>query len=345
MLRASATPARDGRALSLPLEKVRIGFRRVACGEYRFGIAGGIVMHRLITLAIVVVAAALGGPAQGDVLIGIAAPMTGATNAWFGEQVEHGAALAVADLNAAGGVLGHRVRLITVDDFCDPEQAVAAAKKLVSEGVFVVGHFCSHSSIPASAIYEAAGVLMMSPGSSNPRLTELGRANVFRFLHRDDALGVVAAKYIADRWPDKKIAILHDNTVFGKGVADLTKEQLNRLGLTEVIYKAYVPGKKDYAAEIDELQTADIGVVFVGGYIAEMALMARAAGDRGYPLQLVTGMSLATEEFGLIAGPAAEGALFLDVAEARRRPEAAAVVERFRASGFEPEGFTLTSYP
>ena len=89
-------------------------------------------------------------------------------------------------------------------------------------------------------------------------------------------------------------------------------------------------------AEIDELQAADIGVVFVGGYIAEMALMARAAGDRGYPLQLVTGMSLATEEFGLIAGPAAEGALFLDVAEARRRPEAAPVVERFRASGFEP---------
>jgi branched-chain amino acid transport system substrate-binding protein len=186
-------------------------------------------MRRLIVVALVMAAAALGGSARADILIGVAAPMTGATNAWFGEQVEHGAALAVADLNARGGVLGQRVRLITVDDYCDPEQAVAAANKLVSEGVvFVVGHFCSHSSIPASEVYGKAGVLMMSPGSSNPTLTELGRANVFRFLHRDDALGVVAAKYIAEHWPDKKIAILHDDTTFGKGVADLTKEQLNK---------------------------------------------------------------------------------------------------------------------
>lgn len=114
--------------------------------------------------------------------------------------------------------------------------------------------------------------------------------------------------------------------------------------MTEAIYQAYVPGKKEYVTEVDQLQAADIGVVFIGGYIAEMALMVREAGERGYPLQLVTGMSLATEEFGLIAGPGAEGALFLDVAEARSRPEAADVVERFRASGFEPEGFTLYAY-
>ena len=94
--------------------------------------------------------------------------------------MERGAALAVADINAAGGVLGQQVQLITVDDFCDPEQAVAAAKKLVSDGViFVVGHYCSGASIPASEIYEAAGVLMISPASSNPMLTELGRRQRF----------------------------------------------------------------------------------------------------------------------------------------------------------------------
>ena len=97
-------------------------------------------MHRLIAVAVVISAAALGGPARADVLIGVAGPLTG-TGAWFGEQLERGAALAVADINAAGGVLGQQVQLITADDFCDPEQAVAAAKKLVSDGVvFVVGH-------------------------------------------------------------------------------------------------------------------------------------------------------------------------------------------------------------
>ena len=110
------------------------------------------------------------------------------------------------------------------------------------------------------------------------------------------------------------------------------------------IYQAYVPDKTDYGAEIAELQAAGIVVLYIGGYHAEMALMARLARDRGYRVQLVTASTLASEEFGLIAGPAAEGALFLDVADPRRRPEAASVVERFQAAGFEPEGYTLYAY-
>jgi branched-chain amino acid transport system substrate-binding protein len=175
-------------------------------------------------------------------------------------------------------------------------------------------------------------------------LTELGRANVFRVIHRDDAVGIVAGNYLADHWADKKVAILHDNTIYGKGVAGLTKGQLNRRGLTEAIYQAYVPGENYYGAEIAELQAADIAVLFIGGYHTEIALMARAARDRGYSVQLVAGLSLATEEFGLIAGPAAEGTLFVDVADPRKRAEAAPVGERFRTSGSEPEGFTLYAY-
>ncbi len=185
---------------------------------------------------------------------------------------------------------------------------------------------------------------MISPTSSNPMLTELGRANVFRVQTRDDAVGIVAGNYLADHWPDKKIAILHDNTTFGKGVAELTKKQLNRRGLTEAIYQAYVPGQNNYGAEIDALQAADVAVAFIGGYHTEIGLMARAAHDRGYPVQLIAGLTLATEEFGLIAGPGAEGTLFIDNPDARRNAEAAPVVERFRASGFEPEGSTLNAY-
>jgi branched-chain amino acid transport system substrate-binding protein len=302
------------------------------------------VVRRLLVATIILMAAFHALASRAEILIGVAGPMTG-KNAWFGEQMERGAALAVADLNATGGVLGQQLRLITVDDFCDPEQAVAAARKLVSDGViFVVGHFCSHASIPASEIYQAAGVLMISPSSSNPLLTELGRANVFRVTHRDDAAGIVAGNYLADHWPDSKIAILHDNTTFGRGLAEATKKQFNRRGLTEGIYDAYVPGGNDYAAEIGKLQAAGIAVLYIGGYHTEIALMARLARERGYAVQVVTGATLASEEFGLIAGPAAEGALFLDVADPRPRAEAAPVVERFRASGFEPEGYTLYAY-
>jgi branched-chain amino acid transport system substrate-binding protein len=302
------------------------------------------IRRRLLAVSAILIAVLSVRVARAEVLIGVAGPMTG-KEAWYGAQLERGAALAVADLNAAGGVLGEQVRLITVDDYCDPEQAVTAANKLVSDGVvFVAGHFCSGASIPASEIYAAAGVLMISPASSNPLLTELGRDNVFRLENRDDAVANFCGDYLANHWSDGKIAILHDNTVFGKDSAELTKKQLNHRGVTEAIYQAYVPGQNNYGAEIDELQAADIDVAFIGGYQTEIALMARTARDRGYPLQLVVGQTLASEDFALIAGAAAEGTLYTDPPDALKRAEAAPVVERFRASGFEPGGKTLYAY-
>ena len=175
-------------------------------------------------------------------------------------------------------------------------------------------------------------------------LTELGRANVFRVVGRDDADGIVAGNYLADHWANTKIAILHDNTTFGKGLAALTKKQLNKRGVTEAIYEVYDPRQNDYSAEIVRLKEADVAVLYVGGYHTEVALMARAARDLGYSVQLVSGNDLATEEFALIAGPAAEGTLFTFSADPRRNPEAAPVVERFRAENFEPAGYTLLSY-
>ena len=296
------------------------------------------VRRRLLLIGAISIAALCAQAAAAEILIGVAGPMTG-KNAWFGEQMERGAALAVADLNAAGGVLGQQVELITADDFCDPEQAVAAARKLVSDGViFVVGHYCSGVLDPGIGDLRGGGSPDDLAGLEQPDVDRAGPCQRFPRQTRDDAVGIVAGDYLADHWADKKIAILHDDTTFGKGVAELTKKQLNRRGLTEAIYQAYVPGQNNYGAEIDVLQAADIAVAFIGGYHTEIALMARAAHDRGYAVQLIAGLTLATEEFGLIAGPAAEGTLFIDNPDPRRNAEAAPVVERFRASGFEPEG-------
>jgi branched-chain amino acid transport system substrate-binding protein len=301
-------------------------------------------MNRIIALAIVILAAVSGHAALAEILIGVAGPMTG-TNAWAGEQMQRGAEMAVADINASGGALGQQVGLIAADDFCDPQQAVATAQKLVSDGViFVVGHGCSGASIPASKVYAAAGILQISPMSTNPMFTDQGRANVFRVIGRDDAQGTLAGNYLADHWSNKKIAILHDNTTYGKGLADETKKQLNKRGVTETIYKAYTPGKNDYSNEIAALQAAGVAVLYVGGYYAEAALLARAARDRGYALQLVSGDSMTTEAFALIAGPAAEGTLFTFGPAARWNAAAASVVKRFRAENFEPEGYTLNTY-
>ena len=146
-----------------------------------------------------------------------------------GEQLRQGADMAVAHINAQGGVLGHKVSLLVEDDACDAGQAVAVANKLVKNGVvFVAGHNCSGASIPASKVYEAAGILMISPASTNPRFTDEGGPNVFRVCGRDDYQGVVAGDYLANHWGDKPIAILHDGQAYGKGLAEATKKFRHR---------------------------------------------------------------------------------------------------------------------
>jgi branched-chain amino acid transport system substrate-binding protein len=282
--------------------------------------------------------------AQAEVLVATAGPMSGQYS-WFGEQMQRGAELAVADLNAAGGVLGENIKLIVGDDACDPAQAVAVANRFVSDGVaFIAGHWCSSSSIPASKVYGDAGLLMITPASTNPKLTDEGARNVFRLSGRDDEQGIVAGSYLAEHWGDKKIAILHDGTTYGKGLADATREHLQKRGVQEALYEAYKPGEVDYFSVVSKMQDQDIDVFYVGGYSTEAALMIREARDRDYEIQLVSGDALTSAEFAMVAGPAADGTLITFFPDARQYPEAADVVARFRDDGYEPEGYTLQTY-
>jgi len=220
------------------------------------------ITSKSLPLAAIAMAAAFVTSAHAEILIAVAGPMTG-QYVWTGEEQLQGAEMAVADINAKGGVLGQEVRLIIGDDACDPEQAVALANKLVNDGVvFVSGHNCSGSSIPASAVYEKAGILMISPASTNPKLTDEGGDNVFRVCGRDDQQGIVAGDYLADAWGDKKIAILHDGSTYGKGLADETRKQLNKRGVRETMYEAYVPSEVDYSPLVSKMQEAGIRCAF-----------------------------------------------------------------------------------
>ncbi|MCB1743493.1 MAG: branched-chain amino acid ABC transporter substrate-binding protein, partial [Gammaproteobacteria bacterium] len=247
--------------------------------------------------------------ASAQIKIATAGPMTG-QYASFGEQMKRGAELAVADINASGGVLGQQLELSVGDDACDPKQAVAVANKFVSEGIkFVAGHFCSGSSIPASKVYEEEGIIQISPASTNPKLTEEGGPNVFRTCGRDDQQGIVAGNFLADNYQGKKIAILHDKTAYGKGLADETLKQLKKRGMSETLYEAYTAGEKDYSALVSKLKGAGVDVMYVGGYHTEAGLMIRQARSQGYAVQLVSGDALVTDEFWKITGDAGEGTL------------------------------------
>ena len=284
----------------------------------------------------------IAGTAHAEITIAVAGPMTG-QYASFGEQMQRGAEMAVADINAAGGVLGQQLKLNIGDDACDPKQAVAVANKFASDGVsFVAGHFCSGSSIPASAVYEEEGIVQISPASTNPKLTEEGGDNVFRTCGRDDQQGLVAGNFLADNYGSKKIAVLHDKTAYGKGLADETKAQLNKRGVKEVMYEAYTAGEKDYSALVSKMKGAGVDVMYLGGYHTEGGLMIRQAREQGYNVLMVSGDALVTDEFWKITGP--EGTLMTFSPDPRKNPVAAPVVAKFKAQNYEPEGYTLYTY-
>ena len=284
------------------------------------------------------------GAAQADMVIATAGPMTGQYAA-FGEQMKRGAEMAVEDLNEAGGVLGEQLVLEVGDDACDPKQAVAVANQMVNAGVtFVAGHFCSGSSIPASAVYNEEGILQISPASTNPQLTEQGLDNVFRVCGRDDQQGTYAANYVVDNNVGSKIAVLHDKTPYGKGLADEFKKQLNARGVQETMYEAITAGDRDFTALITKMKEAGVDLIYLGGYHTEAGLIARQAKEQGIDATMMSGDALVTDEYWSITGDTGQGTLMTFSPDPRKNEAAAPVVEKFQAAGYDPEGYTLYTY-
>src|SRR5690349_1812529 len=279
-----------------------------------------------------------------DLTVAVAGPMTGGESA-FGRQMKNGADMAVADLNAAGGVLGKKLALDAEDDACDPKQARSVAEKIGSAKIpFVAGHYCSSSSIPASEAYADGNVLQITPASTNPLFTERKLWNVARVCGRDDQQGQVAAAYIVKNFKGKNIAILDDKTTYGKGLADETKKALNKAGVTEKMHESYNQGDKDFNAIVSRLKANNIDLVYVGGYHQEAGLILRQMRDQGLKTVLMAGDALADKEYASITGPAGEGTLFTFGPDPRNKPTAKKIVDAFKAKGIDPEGYTLYTY-
>ncbi len=282
--------------------------------------------------------------AKADVVVASAGPMSG-QYASFGAQLKAGAEMWLKDTNAKGGILGEKVKLVIGDDACDPKQAVAVANKFAGQGVtYVAGHFCSGSSIPASKVYTEEGIIQVSPASTNPAFTDKGGPNVFRVCGRDDQQGEVAGAFLAKEYSGKKVAIIHDKTAYGKGLADATKKNMNKGGLKETMYEAITAGEKDYSALVSKLKSNGIEAVYLGGYHTEGGLIVRQMRDQGMKTKLISGDALVTAEYWQITGDAGEGTLMTFSPDPRNNPEAAPLVKKFKAAGIEPEGYVLYSY-
>ena len=300
------------------------------------------LLGAVTTFAIAVTGAPTSALAQ--IHIAAAGPMTGEYAA-FGEQMKNGAEQAVADINKAGGVLGQKLILDIGDDACDPKQAVSVANQLASKGVkLVAGHYCSGSSIPASKVYAEEGILEISPASTNPAYTDNGSWNTFRVCGRDDAQGKVAGDYLASHFKDEKIAILNDNSAYGKGLADETAKALHAAGGKETLAAAYTPGEKDYSSLVSRPKQAGVTVIYLGGYHTEAGLIVRQAKEQGLKATLIGGDALVTNEFWQIAGDAGTGTMMTFPPDPRLMKSAADAVKEFKAKKVDPEGYVLYTY-
>ena len=288
----------------------------------------------------------LAAPAYADVIIGVAGPMTG-ENAVFGAQIKNGVEQAVEDLNASGGINGEKIVVKIGDDACDPKQAVNVANQLAGDKAkVVIGHYCSGSSIPASAVYAEEGVIQISPASTNPVYTDKrpDAGTTYRVCGRDDQQGGIAGKYILEKYKGKKVAVVHDKSSYGKGLADETQKAFEAGGGKPILYEAITAGEKDYSALVSKLKQAGAEVVYFGGYYQQAGLIVRQMREQGLSAVLMGGDALQSSEFLGITGKGGEGTLFTFPPDQRKLPEAAEVVKKLKAKKFEPEGFTLYSY-
>jgi branched-chain amino acid transport system substrate-binding protein len=302
----------------------------------RRGLLGAAVFALAISFA------ASGAVAQ--IKFGVAGPITGA-NAAFGAQLTNGTQMAIEDINASGGILGQKIELETGDDVSDPKQGVSVANKFVGDGVkFVIGHFNSGVTIPASEVYADSGVLFITPSATNPKVTDRGLWDGFRTCGRDDQQGKLWADYAIANLKGKKIAILHDKTTYGKGLADAAKGFMNDGGMKEVLYEGVNTGEKDYSAIVSKIKASGADYLMWGGLHTEGGLIIRQMRDQGMSTVLISGDGITDAEFASIGGPGVEGTLMSFGPDPRNNPGAKDIVAKFRAKGFEPEAYTLYSY-
>ncbi|MBF0368514.1 MAG: branched-chain amino acid ABC transporter substrate-binding protein [Magnetococcales bacterium] len=306
-------------------------------------------MRGLVWLGMLGLVFTLAGEAQagGEAKIGVAGPFSGAYAA-FGEQLWQGAEQAAKDINATGGINGKKIKLFKGDDACEPKQALAVANRLVDfdEVSAVVGHFCSSSTMPASEVYADAGVLGITPASTNPMVTERGLPTIFRTCGRDDQQGVVGAEFMVNKLGAKRVAVLHDKDTYGQGLADAMKAHLKKLGQKEVLYEGLTRGEKDFNALVTKLKSVKADAVYFGGLHSEAGPLVRQIKEQGLNVHFVSGDGIVSEDFLIAAGGAkyAQGVYMTFGADPRKIEAGAAAVNSFRKAGYEPEGYTLYSY-
>lgn len=258
-------------------------------------------------VALIGLASATSAGAQEMVVkIGHSGPLSG-PQAFSGKDNESGARLAVEELNAKPMTIGGKkikFELQSEDDQGDPKAGVAAAQKLVDQGVkYVVGPYNSGVAIPAARAYNDAGALI-APVATNPKLTQQGYKGIFRVNASDTQLGSKMALYAANEMKLKTVAVIDDRTAFGQGVAEEFKKQAKASGVTVAGHEFTTDKAFDFTSILTKLKTKNVQAIFFGGYAPQAAPLARQMKQLGINAKLLGSETICTAEMGKLGGDA-----------------------------------------
>ncbi len=234
------------------------------------------------------------------------------------------------------------------DDKGSPDEANALADRLTRSGAsLVVGHYLSACSLAASPVYAKAGLLQIAPSTTNPSFTdtawESGWRTVFRTCGRDDKQGALAARYIASHHASSRIAILHNDSPYGQGLADIVRASLRTQGFHEAMYRCVRDASGGLDETVREMLDRQVDFVYIGGYYTDVGPFLVAARRAGFAGVVMTGGANANHRLYDIAGDASDGLLMTCRLDPRAAREARQAVAGLRARGLEPEGYTLSA--
>ncbi len=256
------------------------------------------------------------GESVPTVKIGFVAPLTG-DQAPHGEDMLNAAQLAIQHAQAEGAVLpGYQLELVALDDQRNPTQAVSAAKKLVSDKAVMaaIGHLNSSCTMPASAIYYQAGLLNITPVSSNPQISQQGFSTFYRTCATDDLQGPAAARFAINALNARSIFIIDDMTTYGRGLADAYQRELEKLGGTVLGHEGLAQGDKDFVPLLTKIKSMNPDLVYFAGMFPEGALLIKQHFELGMNSQFMGGDGLYDPVLIELATPeAAEGVIITTI--------------------------------
>lgn len=306
------------------------------------------LMLVVVALGLTAMAGGAPRPAQAEdvIKIGVVGPLTGGQSK-MGNDVLNGATLAVEEWNAKGGVLGKKIVIVKRDDEAKPDLAVAAARELANEKVVgVIGHFNSSCTIPASNVYNEGKIVMITPSATNPQVTDRGYPGIFRVCGRDDAQGKVGAAYAVKVLKVNKVAIVHDKTTYGQGLADEFQKSFRELNPQgEVVFYGGVAREQvDFKAILTTIKEKSPELWYFGGIYDQAGPMKLQGDDVGLTAKFMSGDGTIDQEFIKTAGKAAEGAFLTFAPDSKKIATAKAFNEKYAEQYGETGPYSVYAY-